>query len=163
MTTIPAEQIADAHKLTADAQVDLFKLTAVGGASIYFKSDNDVTWQGNTYYGLPLQFTGENTSAQTGSPQPRLTVGQEGINLSFFKPMIFDKTIDGATVTRSTILLDDLVNNRLVRTLRYYRVRRIESYSRSVINLSLATLSDSLGFTLPFRSFVPPAFPAVTT
>ena len=162
MTTIPLEQVIDAHKLTADGEIDLFVLTASGGGStLYFKNDNDVTWQGNTYYGVPLKFSGENTAVQGGSPQPRLAIGQEGVNLSMFKPLVFDGSLDGALITRTHILVDDMVNNRLIRTQYFYRVRRVESYSRSSIGLQLASKSDSLGFSMPFRSYTPPAFPAV--
>lgn len=163
MTTIPQSQIDDAHKLTADGEIDLFELTpSTGTGVLHFKSDNEVTWQGNVYYGLPLQFSGDTKSTQGASSQPRLTIGQENIDISIFKPLIFDGTLDGATITRVHILLDDLINNRLVRTLHYYRVRRVESYSRTSVTLQLASLSDSLGFSMPFRQYLPPAFKAVT-
>lgn len=163
VTTIPQSQIEDAHKLTADGEIDLFELTpSIGTGVINFKADNNVDWQGSTYYGLPLQFTGDTKSTQGASSQPRLVIGQENADLSLFKPLIFDGTLDGAIVTRIHILLDDLLNNRLVRTLHYYRVRRVEGYSRTSISLQLASLSDSLGFSMPFRSYLPPAFKAVT-
>jgi phage-related protein len=162
-STIPIQQINDAHKLTADAEIDLFDLVpSIGTGTIHFKSDGDVTWQGTLYTGVPLQFDGENYSASAGTPQPRLVIGQENSNLSAFKPLIFDGTIDGAVITRSHILLDDLVNNRLIRSVHYYRVRRVEAYSRYQITLQLASQSDSLTFSMPFRSYLPPAFPSVT-
>jgi phage-related protein len=163
VTTIPDEQIVDAHKLSADAEIDLFQLTpSGGGGTIHFKADDEVTWRGTVYYGLPIVFSGDGASAQGGASQPRLAIGNENTNLSMFKPLVFDGTIDGASVIRTHILLDDLVNNRLVRTLFYYRVRRVESYNRNSINLQLSSQSDALSFTMPFRSFLPPAFPAVT-
>lgn len=163
MTTIPSSQITDAHKLTADAEIDLFELTpSTGTGQIYFKSDDTITWQGNVYNGVPLTFSGDAKSTQGSSSQPRLVIGQENVDLSAFKPLIFDGTIDGATILRSRILLDDLVNNRLIRAVYYYRVRRIESYSRTSINLQLATWSGSMGFSMPFRQYLPPAYPAVS-
>lgn len=163
VTTIPQSQIEDAHKLTADAEIDLFELTpSTGTATLYFKADNEVTWQGNVYDGLPLQFTGDSKSTQGASSQPRLVIGQENVDLSIFKPFIFDGSLDGATITRIHILLDDLVNNRLVRSLHYYRVRRVEAYSRTSVSLQLASLSESLGFSMPFRQYLPPAYKAVT-
>lgn len=163
MTTIPAEHIVDAHKLSADAEIDLFELTpASGTGTLHFKADNDITWRGTEYYGIPLQFTGENLSAQGGPSQPRLAIGQENIDISLFKPLVFDGTLDGAIIIRSHLLLDDVLNNRLIRSVHHYRVRRVESYSRSSINLQLSSMSDALGFTMPFRSYLPPAFPGVS-
>jgi phage-related protein len=163
VTTIPIEQINDAHKLTADGELDLFVLTPTGsGATLHFKGDNDVTWQGNAYTGLPMTFTGEIRSVQGGARQPRLIIGQENVNLSIFKGLVFDGTLDGASIIRYHILLTDLLANNNIKTTHYYRVKRIESYSRSSINLQLAMLSDSLNFTMPFRTYTPPAFPAVS-
>lgn len=163
MPTFPSSQIQDAHKLIADGKLNLFELVPNDGSgTVYFKADNNVTWQGKTYTGLPLTFTGEKRSAQGASPQPNLTIGDQQVDLSPFKPFVYDGYLDGAVVTRHEILLDDLVNNRNVRATTFYRVRRVTGYSRSQIALQLATLSDSLGFSMPIRQYYPPAFPAVT-
>jgi phage-related protein len=162
MTTIPAEQIADSHKLTADGMVDLFELTPAGGSgTIRFKADNDVTWRSNLYTGVPLSLTGEKMSADSGLASPRLTIGQNNVDLSLFKPLIWDGSLDNAVVNRITILLDDMINNRLVRRLHTYRIKRVESYTRTNVVLQLATYSDSLGFQLPYRTYTQPSFPAV--
>lgn len=162
MPQIPVEQIRDSHKLQADGLVDLFELTpALGSGVIRFKNDSDVTWRGNLYTGLPCQLSGEKNSAETGPTMPKLQIGQPNIDLSQFKGLIYDGSLDNAVITRITILLDDMLNNRLIRTTRVYRVKRVEGYSRSQINLQLASVSDSLGFSLPYRKYNPPAFPAV--
>lgn len=161
MTTIPVEHIQDSHQLIGDGIVQLFELTPSGGSGVVrFKNDNDVTWRGNLYTGLPLQLTGEKKT-DTGLSMPKLQIGQPNIDLSSFKGLVFDGYLDNATVVKITILLDNLVNNRLIRELETYRVKRVEQYSRTQIVMQLATLSDSLGFSLPYRQYLPPAFPSV--
>lgn len=159
---IPIEHIEDAQKLTADAEIDLFELTPVGAAgTIYFKGDNNADWQGHTYEGLPIVFTGFKKSADGGALLPKLTVGDGSVDLSPFKPLVFDGHLDGGRLKHIHLLLDNLVNNRNIKEVRYYRVKRVPSYSRFTIELQLATASDALGFTLPYRQYFPPAFPAV--
>jgi phage-related protein len=162
MTSIPREHVIDAHKLVTDAEVDLFQLTPLDGSgTIYFKADNNVTWQGNNYEGLPLSFTGFKKSSEGGTLAPKLTIGDGSADLSPFKPLVYDGYLDGATVVHIHLLLDNLINNRNIREQRIYRVKRVPGYSRLSIELQLATSSDALGFTIPHRQYHPPAFPAV--
>jgi phage-related protein len=162
MPTIPSEHIVDSHKLIADGRVDLYELTPAGGAGVLrFKPDNDVTWRTNLYTGVPMQISGDKNTADSGLSNPTLQIGQNNVDLSMFKPLINDGTLDNATVVRLTLLLDDVINNRLIRQIRTYRVKRVMGYSRSNIQLQLATYSDSLGFSMPFRTYAPPAFPSV--
>ena len=162
MTEIPLEHIQDSHQLLADGRVDLFELTPAGGTgTVRFKNDNDVTWRGNTYTGLPCQLTGEKRSAESGLSMPKLVIGQPNVDLSQFKALVYDGYLDNAIIVRLTLLLDNLINNRLIREINTYRVKRVEQYSRTQISLQLATISDSLGFSLPYRQYLPPAFPSV--
>jgi phage-related protein len=162
MSTIPAEHIADSHKMIADGIIELFELVPAGGSGVIrFKADNDVTWRSNLYNGLPMGLSGEKMSADSGLASPRLTLGQNNVDLSLFKPLIFDGSLDNAVVTRIKILKDDMINNRLIRRLQIYRVKRVESYTRTNVILQLATFSDSLGFQLPYRAYTQPSFPSV--
>jgi lambda family phage minor tail protein L len=71
---IPIEHIQDSQKLLADAEIDLFELTPTGGGgTVYFKADNDVTWQGHTYEGLPITFVGFKKSTDGSAVMPKLT------------------------------------------------------------------------------------------
>ena len=161
-TAIPIEHIKDSHLLLADGRVELFEMTPSGGTGVVrFKNDNDVTWRGNTYSGVPLALTGEKKSSDAGLTMPKLQLGQPNIDLSQFKGLIYDGYLDNAIIIKITVLLDNLLNNRLIREISTYRVKRVEQYSRSQITLQLATLSDSLGFSLPYRTYTPPAFPSV--
>jgi phage-related protein len=159
---IPAEHIADAHKLTADGALDLFELTPAGsGATLRFKQDNDVTWRSNLYHGLPMQFTTDGSSTDKAADLPKLVIGQANIDLSLFKPLIYDGSLDGCVVVRYHLLLTNLLNNSSIYELYTYRGKQVQSYNRSVVTLQLASLSDSLNFSLPYRQYLPPDFPAV--
>jgi phage-related protein len=160
VSQIPAEQIRDSHQLTADGRVELFELTGSIG-TVRFKKDNDVTWRGNLYRGVPMSLTGEKLTSDSGISMPKLIIGQENADLSEFKPLAFDGYLDNAIIVKITILLDDMLNNRLIRQVQTYRVKRLEENSRSKIGMQLATLSDSLGFSMPYRQFLPPAYPSV--
>lgn len=162
MTQIPPEHIADSHKLVADARVELFELTPSGTVGVVrFKRDNDIDWLGNTYRGIPMVLSGEKKSSDEGLAMPRLTIGQENMDLSDFKPLAFDGYLDGAVIVKYTVLLDDILNNRNIKQVTTYRVKRLEENSRSKISMQLATLSDALGFMMPYRQFLPPAYPSV--
>lgn len=162
MPEIPTEHILDSHKLIADGRVELFELTPAGGeGTLRFKPDNSVTWLGNFYTGIPVNITGEKKTADSGLQMPKMVIGEPNVDLSQFKGLIYDETIDNAVIVRYTVLLQNLLNNRNIREVQVYRVKRVEDYSRSKITLQLATLSDALGFSMPIRQYLPPAFPSV--
>lgn len=162
MSNPPISHIVDSHKLLADGRVELFDLTPSGGSGVIrFKPDNDVTWRGLEYVGLPCKLSGEKRTSEAGLAMPKLEIGEPNIDLSIFKGLVFDGYLDNAIIVKTTILLDDLLNNRLIRETDTYRVKRVDRYSRSIISLQLATLSDSLGFSMPYRQYLPPAFPSV--
>jgi hypothetical protein len=159
---IPNTQIVDAQKLTADAEIDLYELTPKGSSGrIYFKNDNTLTWRGNEYLGLPIQFTGENFNAEGQPVQPQLTIGQPDIDLSFFKGLIFEGSLDDAKIERHTLLLDHVLGNQDIKRTRVYRVKRVDNYGASQIVLALAVFSVAGPTHMPFRQFIPPAFPFV--
>jgi phage-related protein len=162
MSEIPDDHIRDSHELVSDGRVDLFDLTPSGGTGVVrFKDGNDQLWLGNLYTGVPLQLSGEKRSSDSGLAMPKLQIGQNNVDLSMFKALVYDGYLDNAVIIRSTLLLDNLLNNRNIREVSTYRVKRVEQYSRTQISLQLATLSDSLGFQLPYRTYLPPAFPSV--
>lgn len=162
MTTIPIEQVRDSHELVADGRVDLFELTPSGGTgTLRFKDGNDVTWLSNLYTGLPIQVTGEKRSSDSGLSMPKMIIGQNNIDLSLFKALVFDGYLDNAIIVRHTVLLTHIIGNNNIRQTDTFRVKRVDQYSRTQITLQLATISDSLGFQMPYRSYLPPAFPSV--
>lgn len=160
MTGIPIEHIEDSQKLVADAEIDLFELTPVGGGTVYFKNENEIEWQGNVYEGIPVDFNGIKKSS-TAALAPKMRIGDGAIDLSALKPLAFDGWLDNASIRHVRILLENLQSNLLIYEEFFYRVKRVEEYNRLYISLQLATASDALGFTLPHRQYHPPAFPAV--
>lgn len=158
---IPPSHVADALELKADAEIDLYELSPFVGGTVYFKSDNDVTWRGQLYEGLPCALTGEEFSTDK-TPTPQLAIGQEDLDLLPFKGLIHDGSLDGATLVRKRVLLDDIINNRDIKQTTWFRVKQIPNYSRSKITLLLATFSSALNQTVPFRQYLPPDFPWVS-
>lgn len=162
MANIPIEHVRDSQSLIGDGYVELFELTPAGGTGLVrFKADNDVTYRGQVYTGMPLKQSGEKKTSDAGLSMPKLTIGDENSDLSAFKPLVYDGFLDNAIIVKKTILLDNLINNRLIFETDTYRVKRVEEYGRTRISLQLATQSDSLGFNMPFRQYLPPAYPSV--
>jgi phage-related protein len=159
-TALPQSHVEDALKLSADGKVHLWEISPLSGGTIYVKSDNPYTWQGNLYEDVPISISGEEHATE-GSPTPKLTIGQDNVDLLPFKGLINDGGLDGASIVRKTLLLDDLVNNRNIKQVTNFRVKRVAEYSRTKVQLVLATWSGAQGQTLPFRQYVPPAFPWV--
>ena len=162
MPSIPASHIEDAHKLDADGKIWLFELTpSIGSGTLRFKNDNDVTWLGHEFTGIPLTLDGETQSSQGSPPQPTLVIGQQDIDLSAFKPLIWSGGLDNARIVRYKILVTDLLANNDIKETQVFRVKRVDGYSSTQIKLTLAVFSPSGPSSLPFRQYVPPAFPFV--
>jgi phage-related protein len=162
MTRIPATHIADAHKLTADGIIELFEVVpAIGSGTFRFKADNDVTWRGNPYVGLPVVMSGDEVSADNGYSPPKVVIGSPNLDLSLFKPLVNDGALDGGTFTRIRLLLTDVIANALVREITVYEIRQVVNYTRTQLTLQLALPSDGVGFTIPHRQYLAPDFPTV--
>lgn len=159
-TMLPPEHVADSLKLQADGRVDLFRLEPLTGGVILFTSDSDVTWQGELYEGIPMAFTGEEFDLEK-APNPELSIGQENVDLLPFKGLINDGYLEGGTLVRHRVLVDDIKNNRNVKQTSYFRIKRVSEYSRRSIRIILSSYSQAHNQTIPFRQYVPPAFPWV--
>jgi phage-related protein len=155
MPAIPAEQITDSQKLSADAEIELYELTPSGTiAKFYFKPDNTLTWLGNEYVGLPLEMSGESRNAEGALVQPQLTIGQPDINLSIFKGLIWDGTIDGARIDKHVVLLDHVLGNQNIKRTTTYRVKRVDSYGATQIILALDVFTTLGPTMMPFRQYI---------
>lgn len=162
MPSIPIEHITDSQQLSADAELDFYELTPAGQSGvIYFKNDNTMTWKGNEYAGIPLTFSGEVHTADGNAVQPQLVLGQTNIDLSVFKGLIYDGSLDGAKIVRHRVLLTHALANQDIKVSRTYRVKRVDTYSAIQIVLALATFTVTGPSTMPFRQFLPPDFPFV--
>lgn len=161
VTTVPYNQVVDAHKLDADGMISLFKIEPVAGGIVHVKSGVEFTYLGTTYEGLPVQLSGEKWAADSSTPTPRFVIGQEDLDLLPFKGLMSDGYLDGAKITRYQVLLDDMVNQVNSKRTTVFRVKRVENYSRTKIVLALSTFSGAVGQTYPFRQYTPPDFPWV--
>lgn len=162
MPSIPIEHVVDSQNLVADAELDFYELTPAGQTGVIrFKNDNPMTWKGNEYFGIPLVFSGEAFTADGNMIQPQLTIGQTDIDLSVFKGLIYDGSLDGAKIERHRVLLTHALANQDIKMTRSYRVKRVDNYSAAQIVLALATFTVSGPSTMPFRQFIPPDFPFV--
>ena len=160
--SIPTANVQEAQKLSADAEIDLYQLTPLDGSGvIYFKADAPLTWIGQLYVGLPLTVSGEQDSSDQPTEQPKMVIGQPNIDLSVFKPLIYDGGLDGAVILRLRGLLGNFMAGLNLVETKTFRVKRVDGYSRSRIELTLAPSSDALDFTLPNRTYIPPDFPAI--
>lgn len=159
---IPTSHIVDAHKLDADAKIVLYKLEpSIGSGAIYFKDGSDEKWLGDTYTGLPVKLDGETYNSERFNSQLNMVIGQKDVNLSAFKPLIWSGGLDNARITRYKVLLNDLIGNVNAKDVDVFRVKRVEGYSTSQIQMVLSVFSPSGPTTLPFRQYIPPAFPFV--
>lgn len=162
MSSIPAANIQESLKLSADAEIDLFQLTPTDGSgTLFFKADAPLTWAGQLYVGLPLLLSGEKLSSDQSVEQPKLTIGQPNLDLSVFKPLIYDGALDNAVILRLRGLLGNFLAGLNIVETKTFRVKRIDSYQRTRIEMTLAPVSDALDFTLPIRQYLPPDFQAV--
>lgn len=157
--TIPTSHEVDAHLLTADGKVDLYKITLTNGSVIYIKSNNDVTWQGNTYTGTVVQLTENNQSSDGQLARPKLMFANP---LAAYSPLVAQGTLNNATVVRYRVLLADLLANNNIYQQNTWRLRRITALDRNQVTCELRDTIDGQYFTIPYRKFSYPDFPTVT-
>lgn len=163
MSEFPSSHIDNALTLRgAEPEIDLFELTPSDGTGVLaFKPDDTVTWLGRQYAGIPMSFSGDQDSASGSTVSPRMVLGQPNSDLSMFKNLIREGTLDNATIIRKTVLLADIIADRDIKVIRGYRVGVVEGYGRSSITMLLRKFSGARRTTMPFLQFLPPAFPHV--
>jgi len=158
---VPISHVEEAHKLISDAEITLYELYPLSGGTLYFKAGSPVEWLGNEYEGIPVVLNGEKYEASSSTPTPRMIIGQEDMDLLPFKGLINDGYLDGARIVRHVVLLEDILESNNIKQSTFFRVKRIESYSRSQIRLVVSSFSGATNQTFPYRQYVPPAFPWV--
>ena len=163
MTTInvPYNQIVDGHKLDQDGFVSLFEILPLSGGAIHIKNGPEYEYLGILYEELPVQLVGEKWAADGSTRTPRLVVAQPDWDRLPFKGLINDGFLEGARITRHQVLLEDMLNNIDSKRTTYYKIKRVENYTRTNISLLLSSYSGAVRQTYPFRQYVPPSFPWV--
>lgn len=157
--TLPDDHLTDSHKLEADGIYDLFEFEFDDGSRFYFKNNDSVIWQGNTYDMLPHKIEGDGTSSKEEEYRPTLTVANpDGI----FSSAVTSGKLDRANLYRKRVLRKNLEeNNDIFYTTAWY-VSRVIKMTRHTITLELRRQMDGQFFQCPARMFIPPEFPAVS-
>lgn len=160
-TNIPYSHIVDAHKLDNDGMVSLFRLAPPVGGTVDFKNGVEYEYQGILYESLPCRLSGEKWAADNSTPTPRLVIGQPDLDLLPFKALIHEGLLEGSTITRHKVLLDDMLKDNNYKLTTHFKVKRVEAYGRQQISLLLSTFTGASRQTYPFRQYTPPSFPWV--
>lgn len=153
--------IQHAQKLAPDGEVTLFELTTRGGTTIYIKNGPDVTYLGNLYEGIPVNLGAEKRSVEGSNERPTFTIGGDDVDLSSLKPALYSGLVDGGVLVKHIVQVEDLKANNNVKITSQYRIKQIQSYNRTNINMILARFSPSTQTTIPYRKYTRPAFPYV--
>ena len=158
---MPDINIETSQSLSPDAEVTLFRLITRGGTSIYFKSGPEVTYLGNTYESVPCALSAEKKSAEGNPERPTLSIGGDDSDLILLKPALFSGEVDGGTLEKYLVELDDLKEDNDVKIETRYRIKQVQDYNRYKINLVLARFTPSASTTIPYVKYLRPAYPYV--
>lgn len=157
MTDIPE----NSQLLSPDAQIVLFELTTNSGSTIYFKTGPEVTYLGEQYLSVPNVLSSEIRSVDGETQRQTLTIGADGYDLGIFKSVLFSGEVDGASVLKHVVELENLRNNVNFKLTSHFTVKQVEGYSTSRISLVLGRFSPSRETTVPYVKYLRPAFPFV--
>lgn len=151
----------NAQLLSPDAEIVLYELTTSSGSVIFFKSGPAVTYLGDEYLSVPVSLSSESRSVEADRQRQTMTIGSDDYDLGILKTVLFSGEVDGATVLKHIVELEDLKANNNLKATSTYTVKQVEGYSRSRISLVLGRFSPSTQTTIPYRKYQRPAFPYV--
>lgn len=160
-TSAPAEHVAEAQKLTADALVHLYEVTLNDGlTTLRFRDGPQTVWQTKTYESMACRLTGLEQSADGSKARPLLTVmNPEGVWNSF----IHAGLCDGAAVTRREVLRQYLEQDINISDPAYWYISRVKELVKNQgVTFELRALTDGPDIKIPARVYIPPDFPFVT-
>lgn len=156
-----ATNAENAQLLSPDAEIILFELTTMNGATIFFKNGPSMSYLGDEYMGVPLSLGAEKRQVESESERPTLTIGDNNVDLGILKSTLFSGEVDGASLYKYTVELEDVLNNVDNKISTHYSVIQVDSYGRTKISLILGRFSPSRQTTIPYRKYQRPAFPYV--
>jgi lambda family phage minor tail protein L len=163
MINAPVTHLEEAHKLEADARVDLWEVHLKGeaaGTIVRFWNGPVRTWQGNQYEGLACQLEGEATGTDGQNNRPTLTVANP---LKIFGTFAADGYFDLATVIRKRVLQTHFTTDVNQCETRVWICGRPSGVLAQVLRLELRSPTDMPNFKTPRRVFAPPTYPFVVT
>lgn len=151
----------NAQLLSPDAEVVLYELTTNSGSTIFFKTGPEVTYLGDTYLSVPVSLSKESRSVEADRQRQTMTIGSDDYDLGILKSTLFSGQVDGSTVLKHVVELEDLKADNNLKNTSEYTVKQVEGYSRSRISLVLGRFSPSPQTTIPYKKYQRPAFPYV--
>jgi lambda family phage minor tail protein L len=155
----PQEQREEHHKLEADAEVHLYEIQTLDGAVLYFKSNDTVTWQGNTYNGTALHMDGISHNADDERSRPQLKLANpDGV----FSNLVNGNQLEGGFVYRHRVLRRHVDNDQNIKKTESWRISRPKALNNKRIVLELRARMDGQTFQAPGRMYMPPDFPQVS-
>ncbi|MES0134515.1 hypothetical protein NKJ88_06065 [Mesorhizobium sp. M0016] len=159
--TAPVSHLAEAQKLTADAQVDLYTIKLRNEDTFFrFKEGETKTWQGNPYEGVAVKISGDTRTADGEESKPQLVVMNP---LGVFNLAAKRGDLDLAFVTRKRVLLVNLEADANIFEQRMWQIGRVpQLISGQSITFELKNLTEGANFQIPVRIYMPPEFPTVS-
>ncbi len=161
MTEIPQSHLEEGQKLSADAEVDFYRITLTDNSTItHFTNGPTRTWGGNLYEAFSVSMTGDNRSADEQESRPILRVMNPA---GIFNKIALDGQLDRATVRRRRALRTHAETNVNIYVQRLWYVERVkELVSDEYVALELRPMSEGPQFLLPYRQYLSPEFPMVS-
>lgn len=157
---VPLTHMQEANKLDADGVVELFKvLLSDNMTSLYYKVDNDVTWQGQVYEGTAIKL--DNVARYSGDERSRPSlkiVNPRGI----YSKLIDQGLLDAAVVTRIRVLKQHIDADVGISIKQSWKVHRTVSLTNEYAVFELRDMMDGQFFQIPGRMFIPPEFGQVS-
>ena len=149
------------QELSPDAEVILFELITRTGATVFFKSGPEVEYLGDVYESVPCSLTAEKKTAEGNPERPTLSLGGDDADLAALKPALFSGYVDGGTLIKYTVELNDLLGNVNQKITTKYRIKQIQEYTRFSVSMILGRFTPSAQTTIPYKAYTRPAYPHV--
>jgi phage-related protein len=158
MRTASTSLTDSVYSLEPDAQLEMFKLTLVNNAEMYFSKDVERTWLGNTYAEVPCHMTAVSQTTDGTKNRPKFTFANPS---GVFSSDIMTGELDNAVLERQQIMLSDLQADYDIAIRSSFRITKILSLTKDSCSVELKSALDGHSFTLPARHYYPPEFPHV--
>lgn len=157
-TDLPTSIVDTLVDLETEPLVQLFRIELIDNTVIHVNPYQDLTWQGDTYTGVPCKMSDLAMEASGRLNRPKFTFANpEGL----FTQHLYAGGMDAALITRIRVLKSDLLANNDFSVEEQFRVSRIVSIADPLVVLELRDVLDGHTFMLPADSYIPPEYPHV--